>query len=101
MAKKSNKSSKAASAEDSSAANICFVIMPFSGWLDQYYKSIYCAVIIAAGLEPHRADDLFRPSTIVNDIWAYTKRAKILLADLTGKNPNVFYEVGLAHPPGA
>jgi hypothetical protein len=71
--------------------------MPFEGWLDDYYTSIYCPAIDAAGLEPHRADDLYRPSTIVNDIWAYTRRARLLLADLTGKNPNVFYELGLAH----
>jgi hypothetical protein len=71
--------------------------MPFGGWLDDYYETIYCPAIKAAGLEAHRADDLYRPSTIVNDIWAYTRRAKLLLADLTGKNPNVFYELGLAH----
>jgi len=76
---------------------VCFVIMPFGGWLDDYYQSVYSPAIVAADLEPHRADDLFRPSTIVNDIWTYTKRAKVLLADLTGKNPNVFYELGLAH----
>lgn len=76
---------------------ICFVIMPFGGWGDDYYGTIYIPAIEAAGMEAHRADDLFRPSTIVNDIWAYTKKAKILLADLTGKNPNVFYELGLAH----
>jgi hypothetical protein len=76
---------------------ICFAIMPFGGWLDGYYESIYCPAIKAAGLLPHRADDLYRPSTIVNDIWAYTKKAKLLIADLTGKNPNVFYELGLAH----
>jgi hypothetical protein len=77
--------------------DICFVIMPFGGWLDDYYETIYRPAINAAGLSAHRADDLYRPSTIVNDIWAYTKRAKLLLADLTGKNPNVFYELGLAH----
>lgn len=75
----------------------CFVLMPFGGWLDDYYEAIYKPAIENAGLEPHRADDLFRPSTIVNDIWSYTKRAKVLLADLSGKNPNVFYELGLAH----
>jgi hypothetical protein len=80
--------------------DICFVIMPFGGWLDDYYESIYAPAIEAAGLEPHRADDLYRPSTIVNDIWSYTQRAKLLLADLTGKNPNVFYELGLAHALG-
>jgi hypothetical protein len=75
----------------------CFVIMPFGGWLDDYYQDIYCPAIKSAGLVPHRADDLFRPSTIVNDIWLYTKKARLVLADLSGKNPNVFYELGLAH----
>ncbi len=76
---------------------ICFTIMPFSGWFQEYYKNIYKPAIEAVGLTPHRADDLYRPSTIVNDIWAYTRQAKLVLADLTGKNPNVFYELGLAH----
>lgn len=75
----------------------CFVIMPFGGWVGGYYESIYAPAIKAAGLEPHRADDLNRPSTIVHDIWEYTKAARLLLADLTERNPNVFYELGLAH----
>ena len=76
---------------------ICFTIMPFGGWMDNYYEDIYCPAIEAAGLVPRRADDLFRPSTIVSDIWEYTRKAELLLADLTGKNPNVLYESGLAH----
>lgn len=92
MAKKNPKQTAPAVGKD-----ICFTIMPFGGWLDDYYESVYSPAIKAAGLEPHRADDLFRPSTIVHDIWDYTKRAKIILADLSGKNPNVFYELGLAH----
>jgi hypothetical protein len=77
--------------------DLCFSIMPFGGWFDDYYNNIYCPAIEAAGLKPCRADDLYRPSTIVNDIWSFTKKSKIILADLTGKNPNVFYELGLAH----
>ncbi len=75
----------------------CFVIMPFGNWFDNYYTEIYKPAIINAGLEPKRADDIYRPSTIVQDIWNYTKDAQIVLADLTGKNANVFYELGLAH----
>jgi hypothetical protein len=75
----------------------CFTIMPFGGYFDGYYKDIFRPAIKSAGLDPNRADDLYRPSAIVNDIWSYTKNAKIILADLTGKNPNVFYELGLAH----
>jgi len=75
----------------------CFVIMPFGSYFDNYYTDIYKPAIEAVGLCAKRADDLYRPSTIVQDIWTYTKEAKIVLADLTDKNPNVFYELGLAH----
>ncbi|MDT5059715.1 MAG: hypothetical protein QOH63_174 [Acidobacteriota bacterium] len=75
----------------------CFTIMPFGGWFDEYYVTIYRPAIESAGLTPCRADDLYRPSTIINDIWSYTKNSRLILADLTGKNPNVFYELGLAH----
>jgi hypothetical protein len=77
--------------------DICFTIMPFGGWFDVYYERIYQPAIEAAGLVPRRADDLYQPSAIVHDIWDLTKRAKVVLAELTGKNPNVFYELGLAH----
>src|SRR4051794_9506809 len=75
----------------------CFTIMPFGDWFDDYYDQIYVPAITTAGLVARRADDLYRPSAIVHDIWEMTCAAKIILADLTGKNPNVFYELGLAH----
>ncbi len=77
--------------------NICFTIMPFGGWFDKYYEEIYIPAIQTSGLEPKRADDLYRPSTIIRDIWQYTKECKLIVADLTGKNPNVLYELGLGH----
>lgn len=75
----------------------CFIIMPFGEWFDYYFETIYIPAIESAGLIPRRADDLYRPSAIVHDIWAITQQAKVILADLSGKNPNVFYELGLAH----
>jgi hypothetical protein len=78
-------------------AGECFVIMPFGGYFDEYYKRLYAPAIEGAGLKPRRADDLFRPSAIVHDIWEFTQAAQVILADLTGRNPNVFYELGLAH----
>lgn len=81
----------------SSETKSCFTIMPFGGWHDSYYLDIYLPAIEEVGFIAQRADDLFRPGTIINDIWEYTKGAEIILADLTGKNPNVFYELGLAH----
>lgn len=92
MEKKSSKNVKKDSNTDS-----CFVIMPFGSYFDSYYIDIYKKAILNVGLVPNRADDLYRSSTIVQDIWNFTKEAKVILADLTGKNPNVFYELGLAH----
>jgi hypothetical protein len=75
----------------------CFVMMPFGGWFDRYYQEIYVPAIKEAGLEPVRADELFSTGSVVEQIWEQITKAKVLLADLTDKNPNVFYELGLAH----
>lgn len=50
-------------------APTCFVISPFGSWYESYHRDIYCPAIEAANLLPQRADDLFRASNIVNDIW--------------------------------
>src|SRR5205085_3420649 len=77
--------------------NICFTIMPYGEWPDYYYEKIYSPAIRAAKLTPRRADDISLPKTIMLDIWNLTSQAKVILADLTGSNPNVFYELGLGH----
>lgn len=109
MNKKKRKTAKKSTAAKTTAAKsppvkrtsgTCFTIMPFGGWFDDYYSSVFSEAILDAGVKPVRADDLYQPSTIVADIWRMTKDAKIILADLSGKNPNVFYELGLAHAIG-
>jgi len=75
----------------------CFVMMPFGAWFDKYYQEIYVPSIREAGFEPVRADELFATGTVVEQIWEQIKKAKVLLADLTDRNANVFYELGLAH----
>ena len=75
----------------------CFVMMPFGQWNDVYYKEIYVPAIKEAGFEPVRGDEMFSSGSVVEQIWEQIDKAKVLVADLTGKNPNVFYELGLAH----
>lgn len=76
----------------------CFVMMPFADPIGGYYKTIYEPAIQKSGLRPIRADDdMFRTGKIVDQIWSGIHGAKVLVAELTGRNPNVFYELGLAH----
>lgn len=75
----------------------CFVMMPFGEWFDKYYQDIYIPAIKEAGFEPVRADELFSTGTVVEQIWEQIQKGTVLLADLSHKNANVFYELGLAH----
>lgn len=50
-----------------------------------------------AGVHPVRGDDLFTPTDILEDIWQSINAADFVVADITGRNPNVLYELGIAH----
>lgn len=90
-----NKLKKAAK---SSSGDTCFVMMPFSNPLGSYYEKIYKPAIEKAGLTPVRADtEIFGTGKIMDQIWSGINAAKVLVAELTTRNPNVFYELGLAH----
>ncbi|ALM83379.1 hypothetical protein [Bordetella sp. N] len=80
------------------ASDSCFVMMPFAPPLGDYYAKIYKPAIEKAGLRPVRADtEIFGTGKIIDQIWAGISSAKVLVAELTTRNPNVFYELGLAH----
>ena len=78
----------------------CFVLMPFKEPFDTYYNALIEPAVRAVYLEPLRGDSLFRPSPIMGDVWQMIQDAKVLVAELTEKNANVFYELGLAHAIG-
>ncbi len=76
----------------------CFVMMPFAHPVGRYYELLYEPAIQKAGLVPVRADaDIFATGKIMDQVWDGINRSKVLVADLTDRNPNVFYELGLAH----
>jgi hypothetical protein len=73
---------------------------PFGAPFDAYYRTIFVGAIKKAGLSPLRADDMSRPGVIVDQIWRGINQARVCLADVTGRNANVMYELGLAHAVG-
>lgn len=81
-----------------SVGDSCFVVMPFGGAVGGYFHQIYEPAIKKAGLLAVRADaDIFGTGKIMDQIWSGINAAKVLVAELTTRNPNVFYELGLAH----
>jgi hypothetical protein len=80
------------------AHDSCFVMQPFAAPLGDYYEKIYRPAIEKAGLRPVRADaEIFATGKIMDQVWHGINAAKVLVAELTTRNPNVFYELGLAH----
>lgn len=80
------------------SSDSCFVMMPFAAPLGGYYDKIYKPAIEKAGLIPIRADnEIFGTGKIIDQIWTGINSARVLVAELTSRNANVFYELGLAH----
>lgn len=74
------------------------VMMPFSGF-DSVYEAIKDAVE-DAGFRCLRADDIWIHEHIMDDVISLIWRAQVIVSDFTGRNPNVFYETGIAHSLG-
>ena len=75
----------------------CFIVMPFSlEWSGDVHRTLSGACQTLA-VQAVRGDDLFTPTDILVDIWHSLNSADIVIADITGRNPNVLYELGIAH----
>jgi hypothetical protein len=81
-----------------SSKDTCFIVMPFAEPHGAYYDKIFKPAIEKAGMRPVRADaEIFGTGKIMDQVWRGINAAKVLVAELTTRNPNVFYELGLAH----
>ncbi|MCP4261069.1 MAG: hypothetical protein GY774_26690 [Planctomycetes bacterium] len=77
-----------------------FVLMPFSEELRPVYNDHIKGVLVDFKLSVARADDVFSSRAVMTDIWAAIFKSRLVIADCTDRNPNVFYEVGIAHTVG-
>ena len=74
-------------------------MMPFSAPFTQVYSAIANAAT-AAGMHVQRADDIWEHSVLMQDVFSLIYRSHVVVCDFSGKNPNVFYEAGIAHMLG-
>lgn len=80
----------------------CFIIMPIAdtpgydpGHFNRVYEYIIKPACLSAGFKPERADDTKHTNTIILDILNQIVSADMAICDLSSKNPNVMYELGI------
>ena len=92
--------------ETEQLAPLCFVLMPFGKKMDaagrvtnfdSVYDKVIAPAVRAAGLEPIRADEEKIGGTIHKPMFERLMLCHYAVADITGANPNVFYELGIRH----
>lgn len=76
--------------------SLCFVLMPFRTALNKVYSMAIRPAVEAVGLRCERADEITSPGVILEQIDERIERAQVIVADLTGSNPNVAQELGYA-----
>ena len=75
----------------------CFVAMPFRPELNFFYLYIKLHLESAFGLQVERGDSQILTRPLLEKIRTQIIRADFVIAEITGGNPNVFYEIGFAH----
>jgi len=91
-------------AEHAEYSTTCFYITPIGeDWSEQrkhsdlFLGSIVEPALEHLGLRVVRADSIDKPGTITKQIMEYLLRARLVIADLSFHNPNVFYELAIRH----
>jgi chaperonin GroEL len=79
---------------------LCFALMPFGNPFDSYYIKIIRPAAEEAGLATLRSDEIRGRQAIIKDIWERIWAARVVIADVTGRNANVNYELGICDALG-
>jgi len=74
-----------------------FVAMQFSEPYNEVYKDAIRPLVEEIGYDVVRVDEISQPGIILNDIWSHLTEASVVIAEVTEANPNVYYEIGVAH----
>ena len=80
--------------------NLVFVLMPFKSSLTAIYAEVVTPTVESKNLICRRADDISSNNVIMSDIWKSICEARFIIADLSTRNPNVMYELGISHTVG-
>jgi hypothetical protein len=75
-----------------------FVVMQLSGGIyDELYNDVIVPVTKEFHLQAYHAGEVYGPGAILEDIVGGIVEAKVVIAEITPANQNVFYKLGYAH----
>jgi hypothetical protein len=74
-------------------------MMPFHPSFNAVHVTLQQAAE-SVGLRCRRADDIWENPAVIQDVVSLIDRSRVVICDCTGRNPNVFYEIGIAHTLG-
>ena len=74
-------------------------MMPFHPNFTPVYAALQ-QVATSCGLRCRRADDIWENPAVIQDVVSLIDKSRLVICDCTGRNPNVFYEAGIAHALG-
>lgn len=78
---------------------LVFVLTPYIRQEEQTYNIIK-KVCTDVGLKCSRGDEVYRDNNILSHIVSEIIKAKLIIVNINGRNPNVFYELGICHTIG-
>jgi len=79
---------------------VVLVLMPFHKDFDDIYELGIKSACAEAGASCQRVDEQIFETTVLEQIYSQMRKADIIISDMSGRNPNVFYETGYAHALG-
>ncbi|WP_316859777.1 hypothetical protein [uncultured Cohaesibacter sp.] len=79
----------------------CFIAMPFDRRRDEIYNDyVKKPIERKLKLKCLRVDEICKSTQIPNDIFNMIKDSSVVISDVSDRNSNVFYELGMAHVMG-
>ncbi len=76
---------------------LCFVLMPMTDKFKGIYEHVIKPTVSELQMECIYAGEIFGATPVMKDVWEYCAKARVVIADLTDANTNVYYEAGYSH----
>lgn len=74
---------------------LCLILIPEDIKNTPIYNNYIKSTVLESGLTPLTVSDIIKNNNIMDSIWEYINKSNIIIADITGKNSNIYFELGL------